>query len=106
MSYRYYTPIQAPVYNPFEYDINRHKTYAHYVDHLREQFTIRIEVKGKFVPDTRYQLLKDIELYLNRLEKDNYTMQAHTGYVGLHYVWFMHKEDALAFMLKFNGKVV
>lgn len=98
--------IVVPVYHPFAYDTNRHKIYAQYVNHLREKFTIRIEVKGEFWPTNTPPIFKDIELYLNKLEKHNYHMQAHTGYIGLHYVWFMHKEDALAFMLKFNGKVV
>jgi len=102
MSNLYY----IPVYDPYSYDPTRHKNYARYVDGLREQFTIRIEVRGVFTPSLNAQILADIESFLNKLEKCNYAVQTQSGYVGLHYVWFMRKEDALAFMLKFNGKVV
>lgn len=88
-------------------------SYVSYVDSLRAHFTIRIEVKGDIDRDmdqlriTHASMRDKLEKYLlEHVNKNNYHMQRDSGYHGLVYTWFMDKEDALAFALKFGGKVV
>lgn len=84
-----------------------------YVDSLREKFAIRVEVDDrksvlstitglKEPPD----LDKALRAYLEaQLPKGEYEIQQNNS-SSLHYVWFMHKDDALAFMLKWHGRIV
>jgi hypothetical protein len=82
--------------------------YIEYVESLRQEFSIRIEVRSN---NSEYhactKLENDLKNYLdNILSKDKWSMQQPTGFVGLYYFWFMDKQDALAFALKFGGRVV
>jgi hypothetical protein len=86
-------------------------SFVDYVNSLRSHFTIRAEVNRiKDVSVLKMEHLavrNELEKYLlENVTIDNYHMQKDSGYHGLFYIWFMHKEDALAFMLKFGGKVV
>lgn len=85
--------------NTYSYD-----NYPHYVDLLRIQFTIRVEVKSQ-----DYQELDKLQIeqyLLDNVNKEDYHTQRDPGHNSLFYSWFMHEEDALAFALKFGGKVV
>ena len=81
--------------------------YVKHVDALRARFTIRIEAKSY---SSSYEECTKVEKALLQyltsiLSKDKWCMQEPTGFVGLYYFWFMDKEDALAFALKFGGRV-
>ena len=79
-------------------------SFATHVDMMRKRFTIRIETRERSeLSDDR----KEISDYLgSRLKNGTWELQPFSGYTGLHYTWFLHKEDALAFMFVFDGKVV
>lgn len=81
--------------------------YVKHVESLRSRFSLRIEVRIRdvdfFVVSRAEKALLD---YLDSvLTSDMWRMQEPTGFRGLYYFWFMEKEDALAFSLKFGGKV-
>ncbi len=79
-------------------------SFATHVDAMREKFSIRIETRYRSaeVSDDR----KEISAYLgNRLKVGTWEMQPFSGFTGLNYTWFLHKEDALAFMLAFDGRI-
>lgn len=82
--------------------------YIKYVNALRQHFTIRIEVshKGASLLDHEYTAATLKNYLYKTLSVSGWCMQDSVGYNGLHYVWFMHSADALAFALIFNGKVV
>jgi hypothetical protein len=89
-------------------------SYVSYVNSLRVQFSVRIEVnristltvRGDIAAE-HTSLRKELKQYLqSNLAEDSYHIQRDTGYHGLFYTWFMNKEDAVAFALKFNGRVV
>ena len=82
--------------------------YIKYVESLRAKFTVRIEIRS---PDRDLivcsEMEKNLQKYLKGILPDNtWCMQQPTGFVGLYYFWFMYREDAVAFALKFNGKVI
>lgn len=90
------------------------KHYSYYVDDLRNKFTIRVEIDRtnlyhgySNVIDAHLNMHKDLTLYLStRLRDTEWEIQKNNGYHGFHYVWFTNKEDALATLLKFGGKIV
>ncbi len=85
--------------------------YVNYIDKLREKFTIRIEVRNTELPacdtETHFEFRDALISHLSlSIPVSKWEIQDFTGYKGLHYIWFMEPEDALAFKLRFNGKVV
>ena len=96
MNIKYYNPPKSK------------QSYPEYVDQLRVFYTIRIEIRDKSdTKETHTKMHNKLVAYLKcTLLFSDYEMQKDTGHNGRHYVWFMHKEDALAFALKFGGSVV
>ena len=84
------------------------QAFVKYVDDLRKIYTIRIEVKDLCSAIEDHQAKRDeLDVHLKgTLQLGSWEIQRYTGYKGLHYIWFTHKEDALAVALKFNGRVV
>lgn len=88
--------------------------YSYYVDDLRKKFAIRVEIARanlcygySDVMDAHLNMHKDLILYLStRLHDTEWEIQQNNGYHGFHYIWFTNKEDALATLLKFGGKIV
>jgi len=75
-----------------------------YVDDLRKTYAIRIQVKST---ESHEHVYKRITRYLKkRLSASEWEIQDFTHFNGLHFIWFIQKEDALAFMLTFNGTIV
>jgi hypothetical protein len=85
-------------------------SYSLYVDNLKKEFSIRIEIKndiGDYLEESHFKLRAEITSFLeSRLSRNDWEIQNPTGYHGLHYVWFNNKEDAVAVMLQFGGKVI
>ena len=86
--------------------------YITHVDKLRKVYTIRVEIRPDNVSiEKTYLMLKN---YLDTYtEKYTWEIQYKYGYLPHYrdisdviYCWFMHTDDALAFMLKFNGKII
>jgi hypothetical protein len=90
--------------------LTKSTSYLLYVDNLRKEFAIRIEVKndiGDYLVESHLKLRAEIMSFLeSRLSRNDWEMQKPTGYHGLHYIWFNNKEDALAVILQFGGKVI
>ena len=88
-------------------------SYVNYVNSLRAHFTIRVEVKREInqsvstLKAEHTAIRNELKAFLSEiLNIENYHIQEDSGYHGWFYTWFMDKEDALAFALKFGGKVV
>lgn len=87
------------------------KGFIKHVDSLREKFTIRVEIKSVarhgLLHDDHDEYRKYIISYMNKnVDADKWAIQPFSGYHGLHFVWFSDKADALAVLLKFNGKII
>ena len=99
-------------YNSQRLDLFKHSEFINYVDTLKLKYSIRIEVHTYSVVninslDAVEECERIICEYLkNTLHKNVYENQLKRYPHRLHHVWFTHNEDALAFMLKFNGSVV
>ena len=97
-------------------DSHPKRHYSYYVDDLRKKFTIRVEIDRtnlcygygySDVMNAHVNMHKDLVLYLStRLHDTEWEIQQNNGYYGFHYIWFTNKEDALATLLKFGGKIV
>lgn len=83
--------------------------YVVHVESLREKYSIRVEIDSHAQrprPDHK-SIYNKIKKYLDlRISKDKWEFQSSNAYANYHWVWFMDKEDALAFMLQFDGKIV
>lgn len=83
-----------------------------YVNTLRQKFAIRVEVTDRSILSVITGVIvttdfgKALKEYLAaHLPESEYEIQrSNSG--SLHYVWFMNKDDALAFMLKWDGRIV
>lgn len=84
------------------------RNYAAYVDELREYYSVRIEVRClSHDPLAHEELHNTLKEYLsNHLVDGTWEVQQVHTYKVVNYVWFTYNEDAVAFMLKYNGKRV
>ena len=94
--------------------ITKKSNYPLYVDSLRQKYSVRVEVKNI---DQNGEVSYNIEEYTkflnttldyleNNVDKNYYELQETDNLLSRLFVWFMDKQDATAFALKFGGKVV
>jgi len=100
MSHMYYTPElkQSP---------EHFRNYPANVDALREYYSVRIEVRCPYwEPDVQAEFHNRLTQYLSaHLVEGTWKVQI-VQFKAFNYFWFIHNEDAVAFMLKYDGKRV
>lgn len=92
-------------YEPLIYKNITFRNYVSYTDLLRTQFLIRIEITSE-ESGVPYSTSPAIKEYLTNnvcASKFHIQIKAHAA---KDFIWFTNEEDALAIVLKFNGKVI